>query len=109
MFLVTLLLLSCSISWCQSSTDSVLIHIDALRTANAKMIELEYEKEINNELRNVLITDSTLIDALQTNLDACENGCQDKINEVKKQRNIAIGAGSGASAFLLILLIILAL
>ena len=82
---MTVLLLSCSMSWCQNNQDSVLIHIDALRTANAKMIELKYEKEINEELRNVVKTDSTLIDALQTNLDACENGCQDKIKEVKKQ------------------------
>ena len=56
-----LLLWTCSTSWCQSNladsipltgkemqTDSVLVPISALRVANAKMIELQYEKEIND-------------------------------------------------------------
>ena len=110
---MTVLLLSCSTSWSQNNiiqtTDSVLIPIEALNIANAKMVELNYEKEINKELRNVIKTDSTLIDALETNLNACENGCKDKVDKVKKQRNIAIGAGSGASAFLLLLLLLVAL
>ena len=104
------LLSSCFTSWSQNVTkDSVLIAIEDLRTANAKMVELDYEKAINEELRNILKTDSSLILALQTNLNACENTCQDSINKVKKQRNIAIGAGSGASAFLLLLLLLVAL
>lgn len=104
------LLSTCSISWCQNqSKDSVLIAIEDLRIANAKMVELDYEKAINEELRNILKTDSNLINALQNNLDACENTCQDSINKIKKQRNIAIGAGSGASAFLLLLLLLLAI
>lgn len=107
------LLLSYSTSWCQNNNtsyqDSVLVPIEALKIANAKMVELEYEKEINTELRNVIKTDSTIIDALNINLNACENGCKDKVDKVKKQRNIAIGAGSGASAFLLLLLLIIAL
>ena len=108
-----LLLSSCSTSWSQSNVvdkkDSVLVPIDALRIANTKMVELNYEKAINEELRSILKTDSNLINALQTNLNACENSCQDKIKEVKKQRNIAIGAGSGASAFFLLLLLLIAL
>ena len=46
MLLVTLLVLSCSSGWCQSSifptggrTDSVLIHINYIRLANEKLIE----------------------------------------------------------------------
>ena len=103
------LLLTCSTSWCQNRQDSVLVPIEALKIANAKMVELNYEKQINEELRNILQTDSNLINALQTNLNACETTCEDNINKVKKQRNIAIGAGSGASAFLLFLLLLIAL
>ena len=107
-----MLLLTCSISWCQSDTtcnkvDSVLVPVEALRIANAKMIELNYEKQINKELKEAIKTDSVLIDALQTNVNACESQCNDNIKKVKKQRNIAIGAGSGASALLLLLLIVL--
>lgn len=104
------LLSSCFTSWSQNvNKDSVLIAIEDLRIANAKMVELDYEKAINEELRNILKTDSNLIKALQNNLDACENTCQDSINKIKKQRNIAIGAGSGASAFFLLLLLLLTL
>lgn len=100
-------------SWCQNDTtctqDSVLVPIEALRVANAKMIELKYEKEINNELKEAIKTDSVLIDALQTNLNYCEATVDSKVAKVKKQRNIAIGAGSGTSALLLLLLIFIAL
>ena len=73
------------------------------------MVELDYTRQINEELRDVVKTDSALIDALQLNLNSCETTCVDKVDNMKKQRNIAIGAGSGASAFLLILLLIIAL
>ena len=75
------LLFSCSISWCQNDTiwdqgdcpnddwaswsnDNVLIHIEAIRVANAKMIELKYEKQINENLREVIRIDSTIISSL---------------------------------------------
>lgn len=104
------LLSTCFISWSQNPRkDSVLIAIEDLRVANAKMVELDYEKAINEELRGILKTDSALINALQLNLNSCENTCQDSVNKVKKQRNIAIGAGSGASAFFLLLLLLIAL
>lgn len=114
-----LLLWTCSISWCQSNlndsisltgeemqNDSVLVPISALKVANAKMIELEYEKEINEQLRRLIQTDSNIIYALSTNLTACEMNTEIKVAEIKKQRNIAIGAGSGTSLLFLILLII---
>lgn len=110
---------TCSYSWCQSNindsisltgeevhTDSVLVPISALRVANAKMIELKYEKEINEQLRRIIQTDSNIIDALSTNLTACEMNTEIKVAKIKKQRNIAIGAGSGTSLLFLILLII---
>lgn len=114
-----LLLWTCSTSWCQSNvidsipltgeevhTDSVLVPISALRVANTKMIELKYEKEINEQLRRLIQTDSNIISALSTNLTACEMNTEIKVAEIKKQRNIAIGTGSGTSLLFLILLII---
>lgn len=41
--------------------DSVLISYDDLRLANSKLIELEYEKQINNNLRSVISNDSIVI------------------------------------------------
>lgn len=104
------LLSTCFISWSQNvNKDSVLISIEDLRVANAKMVELDYEKTINEELRNVIKTDSSIIGALQTNLNACENTCDENVKKAKRQRNIAIGAGSGASVFLLMLLFLVSL
>lgn len=112
---MTLLVLSYSTSWCQNDSipstgvgepDSVLVAISAIKVANAKIIELKYEKEINKNLRDCIQNDSILISALSTNLSACEINSNNKIAEIKKQRNIAIGAGSGTSLLFLILLII---
>lgn len=113
---MTLLVLSYSTSWCQNDSipptgvresDSVLVAVSAIKVANAKMIELKYEKEINRNLRDCIQNDSILISALSTNLSACEINSNNKIAEIKKQRNIAILAGSTTSLFLLILLAIL--
>lgn len=118
-----LLLLSCSTSWCQSelddpdydytfptgeveSIDSVLVPISAIRIATAKMVELNYEKEINATLRECIQTDSVLINALSNNLAACEINTNVKVAEIKKQRNIAIGAGSSTTLILLLIFII---
>ena len=63
-----IVLLSCLSSWSENnahipsmgdvSQDSVLIAVDDLRVANAKMIELKYEKEVNNSLREIVKNDS---------------------------------------------------
>lgn len=116
---MTLLLCSCSYSWCQNEvnssnlptgdeykTDSVLVSIDALRIANSKMIELKYEKEINEYLRSTIQTDSILINSLHTNLSACKLNTEIKIAEIKKERNTAIAIGSGTSLLFLVLFII---
>lgn len=113
------LLCNCSYSWCQSDApdtlsstggvnirDSVLIAIDDIKTANAKMIELKYEKQINANLREVIRTDSVLIDAMRINLDACTIKYNNDINEVKKQRNASIVAGGSINVLLLLLLIL---
>lgn len=67
-----IVLLNCSISLLGSeyhpstgeikqSNDSILISYDDLRLANSKLIELNYEKEINTKLREVIRNDSIAI------------------------------------------------
>lgn len=70
------------------------------------MIELKYEKEINEYLRSTIQTDSILINSLHTNLSACKINTEIKIAEIKKERNIAIAIGSGTSLLFLLLFII---
>lgn len=105
---MTLLVSTCSISWCQSKQDSVLVSMEAIKIANAKMVELNYEKEINRNLRDCIQNDSILISDLHTNLSACEINKDKEVAEIKKQRNIAIVAG-GATSLLFLLLFIIAL
>lgn len=95
-------LLSCSTSWCQndnatiSSTgeltaipDSILIAFDDLRKANAKMVELKYEKEINDSLRSIIKNNDIIMREYSSNVDALKK----QIIQAKKQRNLAVGGG----------------
>ena len=95
-------LLSCSTSWCQNdnatisstgeltaSPDSVLIAFDDLRKANAKMVELKYEKEINDSLRSIIKNDDIIMREYSRNVDALKK----QVKQVKRQRNLAIGGG----------------
>lgn len=103
-----IVLLSYSSSWSENNApipstggltnDSVLVAIDDLRAANAKMIELRYEKEINNSLKEIIKNDSIAIVALRedNNIAAAE------AKKYKRQRNVA----GGASGVLVILLIL---
>ena len=97
-----IVLLSCSTSWCQndnatiSSTgeltatpDSVLIAFDDLRKANAKMVELKYQKEINDSLRSIIKNDDIIMREYSSNVDALKK----QIKQVKRQRNLAVGGG----------------
>ena len=97
-----IVLLSCSISWCQNdnatisstreliaSHDSVLIAFDDLRKANAKMVELKYEKEINDSLRSIIKNDDAIMREYRSNVDAIKK----QITQAKKQRNLAVGGG----------------
>lgn len=120
-----ILLSTYSISWCQNDTilstgvveqDSVLVPIQALRVANAKMIELKYEKAINENYRQTIELDSAIINALENNLYNCAlnleeqiNSCDEEITKIKRQRNTAIGIGSGTSTALLIILLLILL
>lgn len=114
---MTVLVLSCSMSWSQNNTfipftgvvdstynndDSVLIPIKYIKIANAKMIELKHEKEINGIFVQIIRNDSICISNLNNNLRYTEIECSNNINNIKKQRNIA----RGASGVLLVLLLI---
>ena len=109
-----IVLLSCSISWCQndnatiSSTgeltanpDSVLIAFDDLRKANAKMVELKYEKDINDSLRSIIKNDDAIMREYISNVDALKK----QITQAKKQRNLAVGGGLFATISLALLTI----
>ena len=98
----TIVLLSCSTSWCQNdnatipstgeltaSPDSVLIAFDDLRKANAKMVELKYEKEINDSLRSIIKNDDLIMREYSRNVDALKK----QVKQVKRQRNLAVGGG----------------
>lgn len=70
-------------------TDSVMISYDDLRIVNSKLIELEYEKEINWRYRNIISNDSIIIKDYQAINKRLNQDCKRYI----RQRNIAIGGG----------------
>lgn len=70
--------------------DSVLVSYDDLRLANSKLIELEYEKQINNNLRSVIYNDSIVIRDYQILNERINKDCK----KVIRQRNIAIGGAT---------------
>ena len=109
-----IVLLSCSISWCQNdnatisstgeltdTSDSVLIAFDDLRKANAKMVELKYEKEINDSLRSIIKNDDAIMREYRSNVDALKK----QITQAKKQRNLAVRGGLLATISLALLAI----
>lgn len=69
--------------------DSVLISYNDLRIVNSKLIQLDYEQQINANLRNIIKNDSIIIKDYKV--------LNDRINKSRKkvirQRNTAIGAG----------------
>ncbi len=97
--MIKIVLLSYSISWCQSHeaipstgevTDSlVLIPIDAIRAANAKMIELKFQREINDSLRSIIANDDVII----SKYDEVVTNKNKTITNLKKQRNSVIFGG----------------
>lgn len=103
--MITIVVLNCSKGWCENSNISstgveiqsdslVLIPISELKLANAKMIELKYEKEINDSLRSIIINDNTIISNYRQIVKTNNNEIdvlKHKINKKSMQRNIAIG------------------
>ena len=97
-----IVLLNYSTRWCQNNTatisstgeltassDSILLSFDDLRKANAKMVELKYEKEINDSLRSIIKNDNIIMREYSLNIDALNK----QIKQVKRQRNLTIGGG----------------
>lgn len=105
-----IVLLSCSINSLSKSItsstgrieqDSVTIAISDIRKANAKLIELSYEKDINKNLRQVIKNDSVLAEQARQRYILLDRSCK----QIKKQRNIAY-CSAGFTIMLLILSLI---
>lgn len=67
--------------------DSVMISYNDLRIVNSKLIELEYEKEINNKLYTIIHNDSVLIN----NEKKINKQISIDYKKAIKQRNICFG------------------
>ena len=105
-------LLSYSTSWCQSNaslsstgeqcskSDFVLISYDDIRIVNSKLIQLKYEKEINDSLKVIINNDDKIIKEYNNNVKLLNN----KINKLTTQRNV-IGLGGIISILALIIFI----
>ena len=97
-----IVLLSCSTSWCQNDnttisskggltvkSDSVLIAYDDLRKANTKMVELKYEKEINDSLRSIISNDEIIMREYNRNVDALKK----QIKQENRKYKITVWGG----------------
>ncbi len=69
--------------------DSVLIAYNDLRIANSKLIELDYEKQINSNLRDIIRNDSIVI----KDYTILNENINKDYKRTIKERNIAIGTG----------------
>lgn len=78
--------------------DSIKVAIDDLRKANAKLIELRYEKEINAKLRDVINKDSLIIEEYNSRV----NKERSKARKYKRQCNAT--AFGGLSLFVALML-----
>lgn len=78
--------------------DSITIAISDIRKANAKLIELSYEKDTNKNLRQIIVNDSVLAEQARQRYILLDRSCK----KIKKQRNIAY-CGTGVAIVLLIL------
>lgn len=80
----------------EPDSDSTLIAYSDLKIVNSKLIELEFQKEINLKLQSIIKLDSIVIDTLLFNnnyLITENNKVNKKAKRYKKQRNVAIGVG----------------
>lgn len=53
------------------------------------MVELKYEKEINDSLRSIIKNDDIIMREYSRNIDALKK----QVKQAKRQRNLAIGGG----------------
>ena len=82
--------------------DSVLIAYDDLRKVNSKLVELEYEKEINKNLKNIIANDSIAIENLKSGITRISVDADKRVKKAKRERNIAGGIGIVAIVLLVI-------
>lgn len=82
--------------------DSVLIAYNDLRKVNSKLIELEYEKSINERLRVIINNDSIAVNSLRNKLISVHKDYNRDIKKVKRERNIAGGIGFVSIVLLII-------
>lgn len=112
--LIMIALLSYSTSWCQSNvllsstggftvkSDSVLIAYNDLRKVNAKLVELKYEKEINDSLRSIISNDEIVIREYKCNFDSLKK----QIKKENRKYKIAVGGGLFATLSMVVMLIV---
>nr|DAW42230.1 MAG TPA: hypothetical protein [Crassvirales sp.] len=81
--------------------DSVKVSINDLRKANIKLIQLDYEKAINNNLRQIIVNDSVLAEQARQRYILLDRTCK----KIKKQRNIGVGAAIGSILLFIISII----
>ena len=81
--------------------DSIKVAIDDLRKANTKLIELSYEKDINKNLRQIIVNDSVLAEQARQRYILLDRSCK----KVTKQRNIACYSAADAIILLILSLI----
>ena len=97
-----IVLLSYSTSWCQNNnttssstggltakSDSVQISYDDLRKVNTKLIELKYEKEINDSLRSIVFNDEIIILEYNRKIDALKK----QIKQENRKYKVAVWGG----------------
>lgn len=66
--------------------DSIYVAYSDLKVANSKMIELEYEKEINGKLKEIISNDSIIINEYEN----VNNTLLKQNKKYKKQRNVFV-------------------
>lgn len=69
------------------------------------MIELNYEKEINKELRQHIVNDSLVINSLTNTVDELNIRYNSENKRVKTERNILGGVSLGTLVLLIISLL----
>ena len=82
--------------------DSVLIAYDDLRKVNGKLIELDYEREINKKLKTIVHNDSITINTLKSGITRISADADNRVKVAKRERNIAGGIGIVAIVLLVI-------
>ena len=82
--------------------DSVKVAISDLRKANAKLVELKYEKEKNNKYREIIENDSIVVSELSSEIIKLKENYDKDTKALKRERNILGAVGLGTTICLII-------